>query len=693
MICKNCGEVVDDGLFLCPHCGQEMSAASRPKAPEVVDVAAEPEAAPIPPTRAVVRAPRARAGGGHGPSGWVWLISLIVLISCVMVAFAAAGFGGLYQGLKERDRLNQVSSREHYNRGLEHLQAREAELAMAEFEESLRLDPRFTDAYERLKELRVKATVEPTPTSLIIPVPQTMTATVSFADAQADYDAGKWVDAIAKLRQLRLSDPTADTAVIDDLMFSAYVKNGDQLLNENSMEEALRSYTAALAIKPDDPVAAEQKQLVDKYVTAAGLSGANWEEAIRQLTELYTAKPDFADVKEQLYEDHTDYGDLLAQNESWCDAADHYAKALELKSDAKLQEKQGDVAEKCRTNPPTPTPVGQKSVTDTINSVLPTMKPLSTPKPTRPAVAASTTKPAAAAKPVAPTAPVSSTAETAAPAPAAPTGGGAVELTGVIAFSVHDPDQVYRIYQLKLDGNSSPEIIVQNGDQPAFSPDGSKLVFHSRQSDINGLRVTDASGHNGANVTKFLEDGFPVWGPDGTQIAFASTRESDRRWRIFTTWAGGMADGVQVTLGQSPAWSAQGVIAYHGCDPSGGNCGIWKVAPNGGGAAGITTSESDTAPAWSPDGTHLAFMSARDGNWEIYKMGADGSQPVRLTSDAANDGLPAWSPDGNTIAFVSNHGGAWGIYAVSANGGEAVKVWDTPNIAENWMDHRLAWRK
>lgn len=383
MICKNCGEVVDDGLLLCPHCGQELSAAFKTKEPEVIDVVAEPaepEAAPIPPARAVVRAPRAGARGRHGPSGWVWLISVIVLISCVMVAFAAAGFGGLYQGLKERDRLNQVSSREHYNRGLEHLQAREVELAMAEFEESLRLDPRFTDAYDRLKELRVNATVEPTPTSIIV-VPQTVTATVRFEDAQADFDAGKWNDAIAVLQQLKISDPTADATKIDDLMFNAYVKNGEQLLQENSMEEALRSYSAALEIKPDDPTATEQKQLIDKYVTAAGLSGASYDEAIRQLTDLYTTKPDFADVKEQLYGDHVDYGDLLAQNKSWCDAADHYGKALELKADAKVQAKQADMAEKCRTDPPTPTPVGQKSITDTINSVLPTMKSLPTPNP------------------------------------------------------------------------------------------------------------------------------------------------------------------------------------------------------------------------------------------------------------------------------------------------------------------------
>ncbi len=74
-------------------------------------------------------------------------------------------------------------------------------------------------------------------------------------------------------------------------------------------------------------------------------------------------------------------------------------------------------------------------------------------------------------------------------------------------------------------------------------------------------------------------------------------------------------------------------------------------------------------------------------------MNADGSQPVRITSNGVNDGLPTWSPDGSTIAFVSDRGSAWAIYAVSAQGGDAKKIWDTPNVGQNWMQQRLAWRK
>jgi len=60
------------------------------------------------------------------------------------------------------------------------------------------------------------------------------------------------------------------------------------------------------------------------------------------------------------------------------------------------------------------------------------------------------------------------------------------------------------------------------------------------------------------------------------------------------------------------------------------------------------------APAWSPDGRTIVFVSGRDGNGEVYAMDANGSSPRNLTQNPANDVRPAWSPDGRSIAFVSS---------------------------------------
>jgi dipeptidyl aminopeptidase/acylaminoacyl peptidase len=68
----------------------------------------------------------------------------------------------------------------------------------------------------------------------------------------------------------------------------------------------------------------------------------------------------------------------------------------------------------------------------------------------------------------------------------------------------------------------------------------------------------------------------------------------------------------------------------------------------------------DSAPSWAPDGTRIAFESNADvdganpeGDMEIWVMEADGSQPTQLTDNALHDEGPAWSPDGTMLAYAS----------------------------------------
>jgi len=73
----------------------------------------------------------------------------------------------------------------------------------------------------------------------------------------------------------------------------------------------------------------------------------------------------------------------------------------------------------------------------------------------------------------------------------------------------------------------------------------------------------------------------------------------------------------------------------------------------------------DAGSAWSPDGTRIAFASARSGDADIYVMPATGEPgAVRLTTHPAGDGDPAWSPDGTQIAFRSDRGGNTDIWAM-----------------------------
>jgi TolB protein len=74
------------------------------------------------------------------------------------------------------------------------------------------------------------------------------------------------------------------------------------------------------------------------------------------------------------------------------------------------------------------------------------------------------------------------------------------------------------------------------------------------------------------------------------------------------------------------------------------------------------------SPAWSPDGTRLAFASNRSGNIDVWVVNADGSGLMNLTNHRSADGAPTWSPDGTQIAFTSDRTGTNALYVMSAEG-------------------------
>jgi len=91
----------------------------------------------------------------------------------------------------------------------------------------------------------------------------------------------------------------------------------------------------------------------------------------------------------------------------------------------------------------------------------------------------------------------------------------------------------------------------------------------------------------------------------------------------------------------------------------------------------------DGGPSWSPDGQKIAFISVRDGNIEIYTMNTDGSNQTRLTENSAEDGPPSWSPDGTRIVFDSNRDGNYEIYTMNADGSNQTRLTDNPAIELN----------
>jgi TolB protein len=83
---------------------------------------------------------------------------------------------------------------------------------------------------------------------------------------------------------------------------------------------------------------------------------------------------------------------------------------------------------------------------------------------------------------------------------------------------------------------------------------------------------------------------------------------------------------------------------------------------------------SNSAPAWSPDGRQLAVVLSREGGSQLFLINADGTNVRRLTQSQAIDTEPFFAPDGNTIYFTSDRGGSPQIYRMPASGGEPQRI-------------------
>jgi len=238
---------------------------------------------------------------------------------------------------------------------------------------------------------------------------------------------------------------------------------------------------------------------------------------------------------------------------------------------------------------------------------------------------------------------------------------------------------------------------------PKWSPNGTKIAFTSSRDDTsvgctsggsckNEIYVMNADGTNQTRTNNPVFEDFD-WSPDSTRIVFESIHG-------FVSISVMNADGSNVQrltnypgFDLSPKWSPDGTkIAFLRLDDYfDGPINIYVMNADGTNQTRLSNSGLDFDSRWSPDGTKIAFASIRDNNCEIYVMNADGSNVQRLTNYPAYDSGPKWSPDGKKVTFIrcgdSNGLGCSKtphLWGVNADGSNPTQLTDTPAYGSAW---------
>jgi TolB protein len=206
-----------------------------------------------------------------------------------------------------------------------------------------------------------------------------------------------------------------------------------------------------------------------------------------------------------------------------------------------------------------------------------------------------------------------------------------------------------------------------------------KLLDTIKSSTLSGFSLAALPSNTRLTAHKIADDIYEkllgVRGVFSTRVAYVTKAGSEYRLEI----ADADGDGIQVALRSlepiiSPAWSPDGTkLAYVSFEAKKPIVYVQNL---------ITRERtvianykgSNSAPAWSPDGTKLAIALSRDGLTQIYSVNANGTGLQRLTSTSGIDTEPQFSADGQTIYFLSDRSGGPQIYRMGVNGGEAKRI-------------------
>jgi len=242
------------------------------------------------------------------------------------------------------------------------------------------------------------------------------------------------------------------------------------------------------------------------------------------------------------------------------------------------------------------------------------------------------------------------------------------------------PEGQSEIFTIEPDGTRKRRLTDNevNDFAPAYSPDGTRIAFELEVGGLDGeLFVMETDGTHVWRLTNNdCDDRGPTWAPSGGRLAYSSDCEDPG---IRHIWKIRLSDGDAEQLTDHdflqdvlPAWSMMGEIAFQRAD--GGELHIWRIDADGSGEVQLTSGPViDQNPSWSADGRFIAFDRLTD-RFQIWRMRRGGGDAVNLSDHAASDSDPAWAPNNRRIAFSRRAPGPTSIFVMLADGGAGVEV-------------------
>jgi Tol biopolymer transport system component len=281
-----------------------------------------------------------------------------------------------------------------------------------------------------------------------------------------------------------------------------------------------------------------------------------------------------------------------------------------------------------------------------------------------------------------------------------------------VAFTRWDNPQIGALgslWVIKVDGSAERLVLegIHQPKAPVWSPDGTQIIL----SVTYGEHLTTERKCTGDRPPRDATDvEVRVEGKDDFVYCFTLLPRPYWGMRQVNMSTGQFEDLNYDTNSISPAWDPANPtrLIYDG------GWGLVSLDLAQGTSWPLTADVQDHSPVVSPDGSKIAVGYRQDDHWEVHVMNADGSGRARLTETSYltwveqelngetphsyNNTAPTWSPDGSQIAFLTDRTGNWEIWVMNADGSNQRPLFpagllDSIRLQYSGMDERmLSWR-